>query len=229
MTEKYLKSLIDKLNKNKTGGLIQLRPLSATVEFAKVWTEKPKPTDKILSPDGPYNFYFIKNLDGLYVATVLDMWRDLHWFVDKKQRQQGHLTKAMKEMILFHLFQDREELRITIDKNQIGEINFKASQNVALNLGFIKADNDDYVLTKEKYQTENYIYGQNTQLTEERLNELKKEINFLGRSLWLIQSEIEIKLGNTDYAEELKELVDEVKKHTWRLEDVWWESKNAAV
>lgn len=76
MTNKYLKSLIDTLNKNKTDGLIHLRPLTATVDFAKVWTEKPKPTDNISFPDGPYKFYFIKNLDGLFVATVLDMERD---------------------------------------------------------------------------------------------------------------------------------------------------------
>jgi hypothetical protein len=228
MTEKYLKSLIDKLNKNKRGRLIQIRPLSATVDFAKVWTEKPKSTDNI-SADRPYNFYFIKNLDGLYVATVLDMWSDLHWFVDKKQRHQGHLTKAMKETILFHLFKDKEQQRITIDKNQIGEINFQSSQNVALNLGFIKTENDDYILNRESYPTEKYIYAQNTQITEERLNELKKEINFLGRSLWLIQSEIEMKLGDLDYAEELKELVDEIRKHTWRLEDVWCENKNVTI
>lgn len=229
MTEKYLKSLIDKLNKNKVDGLIHLRPLSPTVDFAKVWTEKPKPVDEISHPDGPYRFYFIKNIDGLYVATVLDMWSDLHWFVDKKHRQQGHLTKAMKETILFHLLQDREEQRITIDKNQIGEKYFKASENVALTLGFVKAENNEYILTKMNYQTENFIYGQNTQLTEERLNELKKKINYLGRSLWVIHSEIEMKLGDTEYAEELKELVDEIKKHTWRLEDAWWESKNATV
>lgn len=229
MTNKYLKSLIDKLNKNKTDGLIQLRPLSATVDFAKVWTKKPKPIDNISFPDGPYIFYFIKNLDGLFVATVLDMERDLHWFVDKKHRHQGHLTKAMKETILFHLFQDREEQRVTIDKNQIGEKDFKASQNVALALGFVEADNSDYILSNSKYQTENFIYGQNTQLTEERINELKRQVNYLGRSLWVIHSEIEMKLGDTDYAEELKELVDEIKKHTWRLEDAWWESKNATV
>lgn len=229
MTNKYLKSLIDKLNKNKAGGLIHLRPLSETVDFAKVWTEKPKPVDNISHPDGPYKFYFIKNLNGLFVATVLDMGRDLHWFVNNKYRQQGHLSKAMKETILFHLFQDRDEQRVTIDKNQIGEKDFESSQNVALSLGFVKAGNSDYILTSSKYKTENFIYGQNTQLTEERLNELKKQINYLGRSLWVIHSEIEMKLGDTDYAEGLKELVDEIKKNTWGLENAWWESKNATV
>jgi len=228
MTTKYLKSLLDKLNKNKTNGLIQLRPLTKTVDFAKVWTKKPKPTDIISHPDGPYNFYFIKNLDGLYVATVLDMSSDLHWFVDKKHRRQGHLTIAMKEVILFHLFQDRKEQRVTIDENQIGEEDFTASRNAALSIGFVKSDNSDYIITNNKYKTENIIVGQDTQLTEERLNELTKQINYFGRSLWLIQSEIEMKLGETDYAKELKVLVDEIKKHTWRLEDAWFKSKKTS-
>lgn len=226
MTEKHLKSLIDKLNKNKTGGgLIYLRSISATVDFAKVWIEKPKPTDNISFSDGPYNFYFIKDMKGLYVATVLDMWCDLHWFVHKKQRHQGYLTNAMKETILFHLMQDRNEQKITINKDQIGILNYNASQKVALNLGFVKTENFDYILTKDKYQSERYILGQNTQITKERLNELKKQINFLGRSLWVIQSEIEMKLGVTDFTEELNELVDEIKNYTWRLEDVWLENK----
>jgi len=226
MTNKYLKSLIDKLNKGKTGGLIHLRPLTSIVDFAKVWTEKPKPTDNISHPDGPYKFYFIKNSDHFFVATVLDMGRDLHWFVDDKHRRQGHLTKAMKETILFHLFQDREEQRVTIDINQIGEKDFKASQNVALSIGFQKADNSDYILTNRKYETENYVYGQNIPLTEARLTELQKQINYLARSLWVIHSEVETKLGDTDYTEELKELIDEIKKHTCRIENAWWKTKN---
>jgi hypothetical protein len=226
MTNEYLKSLIDKLNENKTDGLIQLRPLSSTVDFAKVWKEKPNPLDKIFYPDGPYKFYFIKNLEGLYVGAVLDMWSDLHSFVDSKHRGQGYLTKAMKETILFHLFQDREEQRVTIDENQIGEENFKASEKVTLSLGFVKTDGIDYVLVNSKYQTENYIYGENTPITEERMTELKRQINYLSRSLWLIHSEVEMKLGETGYTDDLKELVEEIKKHTWQLEDFWWERKN---
>lgn len=229
MTKEKLKSFIDRLNKNKTDGLLHLRPLSATVDFAKIWTKKPKPIDDISFPDGPKKFYFIKNLDGIFVATVYDMDWGLQWFVDTKHRRNGHIVKAMKETILFHLFQDREEQRITINKNEIGEKNFIASQKVALELGFVKTDNNDYMLSKSKYHTDKSIFGQNTQLTEGRIKELKRQVNYLGRSLWVIQSEIEMKLGDTDYAKELKKLVDEIKIHTLQLEDAWFESINATV
>jgi hypothetical protein len=34
-----------------------------------------------------------------------------------------------------------------------------------------------------------------------------------------------MKLGVTDFTQELNELVDEIKNYTWRLEDVWLENK----
>lgn len=225
MTDHYLKSLIDKLNKNKTGGLIHLRPLSATVEFALVWIEKPKPTDNISHPDGPYNFYFIKNREGIYVATVLDMHNDLHWFVDRKFRRKGYLTGAMKETILFHLFQDRKKQRITIREDKIQIKDFKASQKVALSLGFIEMGNSEYILDCSKYQTESHVLGKNTEMTGEEIEILKRKINYLGRSLGVIHSEIQMKLGKTNYSEELRKLTDEVKKHTWKLEDAWYDDK----
>jgi len=229
MTEKYLKSLLDKLNKHKTNGLIFLRPLSESVDFAKVWTEKPKPTEEI-SNSGPYDFYFIKNNDGVYVATVLDMYRDLHWFVFPSFRGQGHLSIALKNTILFHLFRDRDEQRITIDIHAIGPTNFKQSENVALRLGFKKTNsgNDsEYMIFKDQFQSLNDIEGNNTIISEERIEELKKQINYISRSLWLVQTECEMSFGESEYFEELKELVKEIKRHTWRLEDYWYETKNA--
>jgi len=229
MTNNYLKSLIVKLNNNRTNGLIFLRPLTATVDFGKVWSDQLKPTDEIASPDGPYNFYFIKNNEGTYVAIVLDMCRDLHWFVLSGYRRQGHLTKALKETILYHLFQDRDEQRITVDIHAIGRKNFSASEKVALSLGFNKTlddDNSEYILSKDKYQTASFTLGQNTEISEERMEEIKKQINYISRSLWLVQTEIEMKLGASSYTRELIELKDKIRKHTWRFEDTWFESRN---
>ncbi len=229
MTNEYLKSLIDKLNKNKTYGLIHLRPLSATVDFAKVWKKKPKPTDDISYPDGPDNFYFIKNSEGLYVATVLDMDYDLHWFVQYKHRRKGHLTKAMEETILSHLFQDRDEQRISIDKNKISKKNFLSSQKIASKLGFVTVNDKYLILTKNKFQINNNINGINTNLSIERMKELKKQINYLRRSLWFIHSEVEMKLGDNDFTKEFLDLIYELKDQAELLEAVWWESKTKVI
>lgn len=225
MTNKHLKRIIDELNNGKTNGLFHLRSLTPTVDFAKVWINKPQPTDSICYPDGPQDFYFIKDETGFYVAVVLDMKADLHWFVLGKYRRGGHLTKAMQSIILKHLFQSRSEQRITIDEEQIGRKNFEASERVASSIGFRKVSAMEYLLSNDQFLTDSPIHGQNSGMTEERMEQLKKQVNYLGLSLWMIQTEWEMTLGSSDYTEELKKLVDEIKSHSLKLENAWWESK----
>lgn len=226
MHNNQIKSLIDKLNKNKTGGLIHLRPLTETVDFAKVFLTMPKPTDSIFYGNDFECFYFIKNNVGVYVAAVCDMKHDLHWYVDKKFRGQGHLTKAMKQIILFHLFNDREIQKITINIDRIGKKNFDSSSKVALSLGFEETGFYNYTLKREKYFMEEIIEGQNTPFDKKRMEELKNKIFFLSRSLLLIHTEFDMKMGYTVFAEDLLWLVTEIKKYAELFEDSWWKNRS---
>lgn len=227
MTNKSLQSLLSRLNNNdKTSGLIYLRPLKANVDFAKVWIHEPKLTDSITNSDGPDNFYLVKNNENIFVAIVFDMKRDLHWFVLPDYRGMGYLTKALKQTIIPHLFLSRGEQRITIKENEIGKDNFTASEKVALILGFTVQKDGEYLLSNDQYTSEDENLGEDTQFSYDRIKELKKHFNYLGRSLWAIQTEIEMKTGNTDYSEELKELVDQIRNHSWKLEDLYWNSKS---
>lgn len=226
MTDKTLKKLIDKLNNGNTGGLIHLRPFSENVDYGRVWLNAPKKTDRIVHPDGPFSFYFIKNEDGRYVATVLDMSTDLHWFVDRKFRKRGYLTNAMKMTILPHLLQSRERQRITIDESQIGKQNYLSSKGVALKLGFEQAENEwEFFLQADRIDCDIHICGENRLPQQERMEQLKKEINYLGRSLWIIQTEIEMGLGESCLTEELLGLAEEVKGYASKVEDVWWDHR----
>ena len=228
MTSDSLQSLIEKLNKNDTSSsLIYCRPISSNVDFAKIWLDKPKLTDSVTSYDGPDIFYLIKNNENIFVAIVFDMKRDLHWFVHPDFRGKGHLTEAMKNTILPHLFLTRDEQRITIKELEIGAANFEASEKVALNLGFVKSTDGEYFISSDMFVTENYIIGENVSLSSDRIDELKKYINFLSRSLWTIQTEIEMKFGETDYSDELKDLVYQIRNHTWKLEDFYWNNKES--
>jgi hypothetical protein len=119
MTDARLILLLNKMNKNPENDFYHLRPLSDNVVWAKFWLEKPKLTDKVYSINCPDRFYLIKNTDGVFVAIVYDMTTDLHWFVLPKYRKNGLLTNTLKDVILFHLFQDRDEQRITININSM--------------------------------------------------------------------------------------------------------------
>ena len=228
MTSESLQSLLERLNKNDTSSsLIYCRPISSNVDFAKIWLDKPKLTDSVTSYDGPDIFYLIKNNENIFVAIVFDMKIDLHWFVHPDFRGKGHLTEAMKNTILPHLFLTRDEQRITIKELEIGAANFEASEKVAFNLGFVKSTDGEYFLSNDMFVTENYFIGENVPLSSDRIDELKKHINFLSRSLWTIQTEIEMKFGETDYSDELKDLVYQIRNHTWKLEDFYWNNKES--
>ncbi|MFY1047484.1 GNAT family N-acetyltransferase [Chryseobacterium sp. GP-SGM7] len=227
MTNKALQSLLERLNQNDTSSsLIYLRPLNANVYFAKIWIDKPQLTDSVTNSDGPSNFYLVKNNENIFVAIVFDMQKDLHWFVLPDYRGMGYLTMALRDRIIPHLFLSRDKQRITIKENEIGAENFKASEKVAVNLGFTAFEDGEYFLSSHQITFNDYNEGAETHLSQERISELKKQINYLARSLWAIQTEIEMNYGNTDYTDELKELVNQIRNQTWKLEDFFW-SKNS--
>lgn len=157
------------------------------------------------------------------------MGNNLHWLVLAKHRGNGYLTQAMRETILYHLFENCRQIRITIDKYFITPKNVNASQKVALSLGFEESAEDEYLLSRDKYKTTEIIDGKNTGISEERFEELRKQIKDMGISLRHIQSELEMKIGNTEYVESLGELVSEVCSQDWKLEDAWFEYENRMI
>lgn len=227
MRDRTISKLISHLNSGKIREGIFLRPLSDTVVFAKVW-KKITPADSPVTPDGPDKFYFIKSSD-LFVAAVFDMGSDLHWYVIPKFRGKGYLSIALSSVILPHILQEKESQRITIDGEFLGTKMSKASEQVALKAGFKKISEADgtceYILPAEKFIEREYIDGFNTKMTNERMTNLCKRVNYLSRSLWQIENEMEMLLGDSNYAEELSELRAELNRHILRIEDKWYENK----
>lgn len=228
MTEKEIRKYIDRLNNGKGSESIFTRQISKTVDVAKVWTEQPKMTDSIIGNFGSYRFFFIKNEINKYVGAVLDMYQDLHWYVIPKSRKQGYLTTALKESILPYLFyEERDSQRITIDKNAIGKKNYLKSKNVALKLGF-KSINNSETEFELKQSDFNWNYENlkeiNSEINSERFEQLRKRAFYAFKTLYKISDELQMKF---DDDKELKEVADEVRKYTWKIEDLEWENKKA--
>lgn len=219
MTVKTLNSLLAKLNKGVDNKSIFLRPLSNLIDLGKSFVETPKATDSISSSTQLYKFYFIKNADGVYVAVVLDMSQDLHWYVLPKYQRQGHLTNALKTIILPHIFQNKTEQKVSININSIGQKDFNASTNVAKKLGFTQISDSEYILKKENFHINESITEINVGISDERLSELRKNICYISRLLSNVQAEVEMKLGDSEYTEELLKLVNDIYSHTYKLED----------
>lgn len=226
MTEKEIRKYIDQLNNRKGSESIFTRQISKTVDVAKVWTKQPNMTDNIVGNFGSYRFFFIKNEINEYVGAVLDMYQDLHWYIIPKSRKQGYLTTALKESILPYLFYDeRESQRITIDKNAIGEKNYLNSKNVAIKLGF-KAINDaetEFELKQSDFNWTNENLNEiNSEVNSERFEQLRKRAFYAFKTLYKISDEL---LMTVNDDKELKEVADEVRKYTWKIEDLEWENK----
>ncbi len=227
MHEKTIKKYIEKLNRGRTNNLIFIRPLSSNVDYSKLWDAEPKPNGGSTLP--PETIYFIKDEFGKYIGAVIDMQRDLHWFLLPKFRKLKIMSSALRKTILPHLFQDREVQRVTIDIHSIGGKNFAASEKLALSVGFNKSNEVDgkseYTMEAQAYNDAHYIEGQNTEISKERLKALQNKLKYLARSLWLVQTEVEMLMGDEEFAEDLKELVDLLYRKSIRMEDAWWNSK----
>lgn len=226
MQEREIRKYIDRLNNRKAGESIFTRQISKTVDVAKVWTEQPKMTDKIIGNFSSYRFFFIKNELNKYVGAVLDMYHDLHWYVVPKNRKKGYLTTALKESILPYLFYDeRQRQRITIEEGVIGEKNYLNSKRVAFKLGFkvINEIETEFELKHSDFNWDNEnIEEINSNINSGRFEELRKRAFYAYKTLYKISDEL---LMTVNDDKELKEVADEVKKYTWKIEDLEWENK----
>lgn len=231
MTDKFIKSLIDKLNQNKASESIFLKPLTTKVDFAIVWhSEKDIPSNNI-KLIGPDKFYFIKDDSGIYVAAVNYGGGDLHWLVLPKYRGLGHLTTALKETILPHIFQSnkKEEQRITVNRNAIGDKNYLASTKVAKSLGFIEQQNNsgkaEFIISKTLFKHVSFDSLNTNNMSDERINILKDRAYEISKNLHKIESELELYLGHSDIMEELNEITHSVSRASNIIHDLQWNKK----
>src|SRR5690606_7632934 len=101
-------------------------------------------------------FFFIKNNKGKYVGAVYDAFNDLHWYILEKERKKGHLTKALKEIIIPYIFLcedfSREFQKISIAGGW-GDKDYENSRKVAENVGFkaINKYETEFILNKEDF------------------------------------------------------------------------------
>ncbi len=218
MSDQEIKEYIDRLNTQQSNETIFSRRLNKSVEIAKVWEKEPEIDDDFNIKS--YRFFFIQNDNRKYVAAVIDMIKDLHWFVLEAERKKGQLTKALREAILPYLFDEgRDSQRITIKKG-IGDENYKNSKKVATQLGFKSINEDETIFELSKndfnWEFEN-LKEENYQIKPERKKELRKRILFAYRSLMKISDELSMAY---DDDKGLEEIARKVSYYDLTIEDI---------
>ena len=194
MTEKYIIQLLNKLNRFPNYKDCVKVGIGKNVELVHIWYKEGFSDSHV-----PYTYFLIKDNDN-YVGAVLDMTHDLHWVILPKYRKKGHLSKALKHVILPYLLEetDRFEQKITIKRNEIGETNYQNSLRVALNIGFKQIDEENLVfdynsLDEDEYQLDFQYKG----LTKDEFNNCINQLQKLAKQINVIGSKIELGYGKS--------------------------------
>ena len=219
MKESQIQSFLNKLNNNQYSKTIFKHQIGVNVDYAKVW-ESIKSTQQ-----KPHSFFFIKSNDK-YVGAVLDMYDDLHWYMLPNYRGKGHLTIALKKIILPYIFDvlERDSQIISITESQIGTTNYKKSIKVALSVGFKKLEEDKLELSlKDLDKAFDKTKATFNGLSDNEVDTINNELDFITKRLNQINAQIDNAFGKDiyDYTNNpLKELSITVSNHKYIIQDI---------
>lgn len=221
MTDKYIIQLINKLNRFPNHKDCVKVGIGKNVELAHIWYK-----DGFSDSHIPYTYFLIKENEK-YVGAVLDMTNDLHWVILPKHRKKGHLSKALKQVILPHILEEmpRIEQKISIKRNEIGETNYQNSLKVALSVGFKQIDDVNLVFDYNAIDDEEYCLDYMYKgLTKDELDKQINELQSIAESLNKINSTIEFAFGK-QIEEYSKPSLNEIVNNVAYLKEVFKDIK----
>jgi len=192
LKDKSIIQLIDKLNRYPDFKDCIKVAIGKNVELAHIWYK-----DGFSDSHIPYTYFLIKENDK-YVGAVLDMTHDLHWVILPKYRKRGHLSTALKQVILPHILEEMPRVvqKISIKRNEIGVINYQNSLKVALNVGFKQLDEENLVFDYNALDCRNYeLDYQYKGLTKEELDKQINGLQKIAKEINKISSKIEFAFG----------------------------------
>jgi len=211
--------LIVSLNQKRLALKYFTKDIGNNVEVIKVWGLEDVNGIK------PNTFFLIKN-SVEYVSAILIMSSDLHWFTLPKYRQKSFLSIALKSCILPYLFDvlEFEEQRITINKSEIGIDNYNSSVKLALNIGFKKIDDSNFVI-KNSNVTTSYAYKNivSKGLNIKEVASINEELSSIAKRLKQINTQITFayNVNMEDYTNaSLEELSTKVEFNKLVLSDI---------
>ena len=219
MTAKSITTIINGLNKNPKYKNCIKHSISNTVDLAHIWIENS------IYKHSPKTFFLIKN-DHEYVGAGLDMKTDLHWVVLLKHRKKGYLTTALKVAILPYIFiqLERENQTISIKESEIGQKNYLNSLNTALQVGFSAIDKHNYILEEAVFDYSNEKLDiKYSGLEDNELEDISAELKAIARKVSVINSKIELSLGQSaaNYMKpSLNIISDKLSYFTTLLDDI---------
>jgi hypothetical protein len=210
------RALLNRLNKNASDKMVFYKAIAANVDYGIGWFPGSVSKKGLTPSDGPYRLYLIKHQDGQYVGLVLDASSfDLHYYTLPAYRGQSHLSNALRNYILPHIFSvlKRKIQHITINPSRLGPKGYSSSRHLAAAVGFkfTGTDNgiDQFSLNAAGFK--NFIPESVPliPMPHERAQEIQQTIKLHTTELKKVLSEFEVKFGvNRHLSNVIKNLND---------------------
>jgi len=216
MTEKDIRKLLSDINKNKVDGKIITRPLSETVDYAKIWLEILSSPSAIgehnLIPQTAYLIY--EKEIGYFAAVLAD--DSLKWYVLPQYKKSNLFLNSFKNTVIPHILQHKPIQRLLLNRAEYSEKEYTIIKRTALAIGFkITRENEREVrmsIEAASLGKREYIVGKNACISEKRKQEIKAEISFFLQKLHIFETEVELKTGDIEYVEDIKEIIAALTK-----------------
>lgn len=217
MTNEDVRDLIIAFNTLAFPSFVAMRPLTDSVVLGYVWLERPNGR---AAHESSRKVYFV--LSGSQcVGVVVEMGfnhsrnpleeENLHWYVLEGHRGQGHLSAALRDCILPHMFGDgRESQRVTTDSEQNAA--YVARQ------GFQCTGEMTFTMNKDQVDTSRGPAGRNVPLSSDDCRELKARLREAKALVMSVHERLHCHYGED--ALRLDEMAEVIEDDASRLGDL---------
>jgi hypothetical protein len=152
-----------------------------------------------------------------YVAGVQDMETSLLFYSSKGYRSTDLIVESLLNAILPHLFQRKAIQRLVLSTTELAGRSFHFHSQIARAAGFRlvreEATTIHYALEATALKQRPYIDGVSIGITQQRMEEIKSELQTVAEKLFRLQVEMEMKNGVTYQSEILGDIIKEIRNY----------------
>lgn len=212
MTEALIKKILQEASKPSGALTIITRKLTEAVYLAKVW---PGASPVASALPVPYTLYLLNDGSKEFVAAVQELESSLLFSTTKGYKSVDFIVDGLVSVILPHLFQHKAIQRLCLSQTELGVRSFEFHRSIAKAVGFKVIREEPgvtyFALESTALKNRPYISGVNAGINQDRIEEMRTQLNGVADTLYRMQVEMEMKNGFTYDSEKLGDIIKDVR------------------